>query len=63
MRTQILNDHFNIEADPGHNQSYGVSNITDGNMNASMSLLPTHTPPEIPKRVKLRGILTIKLLN
>jgi len=31
----------------------------DGNMNSpSMALLPTHTPPEIPKRVKLRATLS-----
>ncbi|XP_025017113.1 calcium-activated potassium channel slowpoke isoform X2 [Tetranychus urticae] len=31
-------------------------NLTDGNLtrNPSMNLIPTHTPPEIPKRAKLR---------
>jgi len=38
----------------GHGMPVGL--MHDGNMNSSMTLLPTHTPPEIPKRVKLRGI-------
>ncbi|RWS16685.1 calcium-activated potassium channel slowpoke-like protein [Dinothrombium tinctorium] len=39
--------------DSGFSQSHGA--LPDGNINSSMTLLPTQTPPEIPKRVKLRG--------
>ncbi|KAI1285718.1 Calcium-activated potassium channel slowpoke [Halotydeus destructor] len=35
----------------------GLVAMHDGNMNSSMTLLPTQTPPEIPKRVKLRSTI------
>lgn len=39
----------------GMRESIGMA---DGKM-ATMSLIPTHTPPEIPKRVKLRGTINL----